>query len=281
MRPLILISNDDGYEAKGINCLIDMVRPLGDVLVCAPDGPRSGMACAFSATEPLMLTLRRKEDGVEVWSCNGTPVDCVKMALSELCPRKPDLVIGGINHGDNGSVNTHYSGTMGVTIEGCLKYIPSVAYSLCDHRADADFEPLRPYIIKMTERVLKEGLPQGVCLNVNFPIAPDQPTPVPSQREGGLKSVFTPLPSGSAEDGLFKGVRICRMAKGTWYNETMKYHHPRGYDYWWMVGHYRNDEPEAEDTDNWALSHGYVAITPTRVDVTAYEAMDMLNSWQL
>lgn len=251
-RPLILLANDDGYEAKGINCLIEMIRDYGDVLVCAPEGPRSGMACAFSATTPLMLTLRRKEPGVEVWSCNGTPVDCVKMALAELCPRKPDMVIGGINHGDNGSVNTHYSGTMGVTMEGCMKYIPSVAFSLCDHRADADFRPLEPLVRQITQRVLSEGLPQGVCLNVNFPLVSE-----------------------------YKGVRVCRMAKGTWANEVSKCHHPRGYDYWWMVGHYRNDEPEAEDTDNWALNHGYVAITPTRVDVTAYEAMETLKNWNL
>ena len=251
-RPLILLANDDGYEAKGINCLIEMIRDYGDVLVCAPEGPRSGMACAFSATTPLMLTLRRKEPGVEVWSCNGTPVDCVKMALAELCPRKPDMVIGGINHGDNGSVNTHYSGTMGVTMEGCMKYIPSVAFSLCDHRADADFRPLEPLVRQITQRVLSEGLPQGVCLNVNFPLVSE-----------------------------YKGVRVCRMAKGTWANEVSKCHHPRGYDYWWMVGHYRNDEPEAEDTDNWALNHGYVAITPTRVDVTAYEAMETIKSWNL
>ena len=143
---MILISNDDGWEAKGINRLIDMVRDLGDVLVCAPHGARSGMSCAFSATTPLRLTLRRQEPGVEVWSCNGTPTDCVKLALAELCERKPDLVLGGINHGDNASVNTHYSGTMGVVMEGCMKYIPSVAYSLCDHDEDADFEPLRPYV---------------------------------------------------------------------------------------------------------------------------------------
>ena len=117
MRPLILISNDDGYEAKGINELIDMVRDMGDVLVCAPDEARSGMACAFTATAPLTLTQRRKEPGVEVWSCSGTPTDCVKMALAELCPRKPDVVLGGINHGDNASVNMHYSGTMGVVME--------------------------------------------------------------------------------------------------------------------------------------------------------------------
>ena len=257
MRPLILISNDDGYEAKGINSLIEMVRPLADIIVCAPEGARSGMACAFSATEPLTLTKRREERGetgsVEVWSCSGTPVDCVKMALHELCPRKPDLILGGINHGDNGSVNTHYSGTMGVVMEGCMKYISSVAFSLCDHRADADFSPLAPYVRQITERVLCEGLPKGVCLNVNFPVI-DKPQ-------------------------TYKGVRICRMAFGTWGNELRKCSHPRGYDYWWMVGSYTNDEPEADDTDNWALQHGYVAITPTRIDVTAYEAMDLLRQW--
>ena len=252
-KPLILISNDDGYQAKGINELIRMVRDYGDVLVCAPDGPRSGQACAFSATTPLTLTLKHQEDGVQIWACNGSPVDCVKMALAELCPRKPDLVIGGINHGDNASVNTHYSGTMGVTLEGCMKYIPSLAFSLCDYRADADFTPLEPYIRKMTQQVLSEGLPQGVCLNVNFPVI----------------------------EGSYKGVRICRMSRGTWRNEVTRCHHPRGYDYWWMVGHYQNDEPEAVDTDRWALDHGYVAITPTRVDVTAYEAMDELKKFTI
>ena len=251
-RPLLLISNDDGYQAKGIQELVKMLSDYGDILVCAPDSARSGYACAFSCTTPLTLTLQEKRPGVEVWSCNGTPVDCVKMALAELCPRRPDMVIGGINHGDNGSVNTHYSGTMGVVLEGCMKYIPSVAFSLCDHRDDADFEPLRPLIRQVTERVLSDGLPQGVCLNVNFPLVE-----------------------------TFKGVRVCRMAKGTWGNEVTKCHHPRGYDYWWMVGTYTNDEPEAEDTDNWALNHGYVAITPTQIDVTAYSALDLINSWDL
>ena len=169
-RPLLLISNDDGYQAKGIRDLIKMISDLGDIMVCAPEDARSGYSCAFSATTPLQLKLREKRQGVEIWSCNGTPVDCVKMALAELVPRKPDMVIGGINHGDNASVNTHYSGTMGVTLEGCMKYIPSVAFSLCDYRQDADFEPMRPLIRQITERVLCEGLPLGVCLNVNFPL---------------------------------------------------------------------------------------------------------------
>ena len=253
-RPLLLISNDDGYLAKGINCLVEMLSDLGDIIVCAPEDARSGFSCAFSATAPLRLQCRAQRPGVEIWSCTGTPVDCVKMALAEIVPRTPDLVIGGINHGDNASVNAHYSGTMGVTLEGCMKYIPSVAFSLCDHREDADFEPLRPLIHEIIQRVLHEGLPLGVCLNVNFPLL---------------------------EESGYKGVRVCWMAKGTWGQEVTKCHHPRGYDYWWMVGSYTNDEPEAEDTDNWALTHGYVAITPTQIDITAYQAMDKIKSWGL
>ena len=251
-RPLILIANDDGYQAKGINTLVDMLRPLGDIVVCAPDGARSGYSCAFSAEIPLRLTLHRREEGLEVWSCNGTPVDCVKMALDNIVHRRPDLVVGGINHGDNSSVNSHYSGTMGIVLEGCMKYLPSVAFSLCNHRADADFAPMRQTVVRITERLLREGLPKGVCLNVNFPDAAD-----------------------------YKGVRVCRMAMGRWVTETEKCHHVRGYDYWWMAGEYVCDEPDAEDTDRWALSHGYVAITPTQIDVTHYGAMQMLKDWNL
>ena len=251
-RPLLLISNDDGYQAKGIRELVEMVSDLGDIIVCAPESARSGFSCAFSAMTPLKLQLREKRKGVEIWSCNGTPVDCVKMALAEIVPRTPNMVIGGINHGDNASVNVHYSGTMGVTLEGCMKYIPSVAYSLCDHRDDANFDPLRPLVRTITMRVLEEGLPMGVCLNVNFPLVPE-----------------------------YKGVRVCRMAKGTWGQEVVRCAHPRGYDYWWMVGKYTNDEPTATDTDNWALANGYVAITPTQTDVTAYTAIDNIKSWKL
>jgi 5'-nucleotidase len=252
-KPFILISNDDGYQAKGINSLVDMIRDMADILVCAPESGRSGMACAFSANDPLVLVPQRQEEGLEVWSCNGTPVDCVKLALEELCKeRRPQMVIGGINHGDNASVNAHYSGTMGVTLEGCMKYIPSLAFSLCTHDWFADFEPLRPYIRKIVRKVLDDGLPKGVCLNVNFPVV-DQ----------------------------FKGVRVCRMAPGTWDNEVVKCRHPRGYDYWWMVGRYTNDEPEAEDTDNWALRHGYIAITPTKIDITSYEMIEQMKNWDL
>jgi len=258
-KPLILIANDDGYQAKGINSLVDMLRPLADIVVCAPEGARSGFSCAFSAELPLRLTLHRQEEGLEVWSCNGTPVDCVKMALDNILDSKPDIVVGGINHGDNSSVNSHYSGTMGVVLEGAMKYIPSVAFSLCDHRAEADFEPLRPYIIDITRHVLENGLPQGTCLNVNFPLLDNE-----GREERG-------------EVRAYRGVRVCRMARGRWVDETNRCHHKRGYDYWWMVGNYVSDEPDADDTDRWALSHGYVAITPTTIDVTAYDAFSQLK----
>ena len=246
--PLILISNDDGYQAKGINCLVDMVCDLGDIIVCAPDGGRSGYACAFSAKDYLRLEQVSCEPGVEVWTCTGTPVDNLKIALNRVVPRTPDIVLAGINHGDNASVNTHYSGTMGVAMEGCMKYIPSIAFSLCDFSEDANFEPLRPYVRMLVKKILSEGLPKGVCLNVNFPLVEQ-----------------------------YKGIKVCRMAFGTWGKEVVKCRHPRGYDYYWMVGEYTNDEPEADDTDNWALTHGYIAITPTQMDVTNYPLLEKLK----
>lgn len=252
-RPLILISNDDGYHANGIKFLVSFLKEKADLIVCAPESARSGFSCAFSATTPLRLKRRHNMGEVEVWSCNGTPVDCVKLALSELCgDRKPDLILGGINHGDNSTVNNHYSGTMGVAMEGCMKYIPSVAFSSCDYDTEADYSYLRDDVCKIVDRVLTEGLPKGICLNVNFPARPP-----------------------------FKGVKVCRMTFGRWVNEVVKERHPRGYDYFWMLGHFHNDEPEAVDSDQWALNHGYIAITPTKMDVTAYEFMDHLNDWKL
>ncbi|MBM6991975.1 MAG: 5'/3'-nucleotidase SurE [Prevotella sp.] len=250
-RPFILISNDDGYHSPGIRQLVDIVKPLADVLVVAPESARSGFSCAFSATDYLRLKQRHNLGDTEVWSCSGTPVDCVKVALDQLCHgRRPDLILSGINHGDNSSVNNHYSGTMGVALEGCMKFIPSVAFSSCYYDENANLEPLRPYITHIVKKVLADGLPKGICLNVNFPAR-----------------------------GSFEGVRVCRMTMGRWINEIVKEHHPRGYDYYWVVGEYHNDEPDAEESDQWALNHGYVAVTPTRIDVTAYEYMDELRQY--
>ena len=252
-RPLILISNDDGYHSVGIRSLVDFVKDLADVIVCAPEAARSGFACAFSAATPLRLKRRHNMGEVEVWSCSGTPVDCVKLALDQLCSsRKPDLILGGINHGDNSTVNSHYSGTMGVAMEGCMKYIPSVAFSNCNYDEEASQEPLRHYIREIVNNVLAEKLPRGVCLNVNFP-----------------------------NTDKFLGVKVCRMTYGRWINEVVKCHHPRGYDYYWMTGEYANDEVGAEGTDQQALAEGYVAITPTTMDVTAYDFMASVEKWNL
>lgn len=250
-RPLILISNDDGYHSPGIHALVDMVSDLADVLVCAPEAARSGFSCAFSAVDYLRLKRRNDIGTAQVWSCSGTPVDCVKLALDQLCPnRRPDLILGGINHGDNSSVNNHYSGTMGIAMEGCMKYIPSVAFSSCYYNEDANLEPVRPYVVRLVKKVLAEGLPKGVCLNVNFP----------------------------AEES-FRGLKVCRMTYGRWVDEIVTARHPRGYDYYWVVGRYQNDEPENADTDQWALNHGYVAVTPTTMDVTAYEFLSKIKHW--
>lgn len=252
-RPLILISNDDGYHSPGIHALVDMVSDLADVLVCAPEAARSGFSCAFSAVDYLRLKRRNDIGTAQVWSCSGTPVDCVKLALDQLCPnRRPDLILGGINHGDNSSVNNHYSGTMGIAMEGCMKYIPSVAFSSCYYNEDANLEPVRPYVVRLVKKVLTEGLPKGVCLNVNFP----------------------------AEES-FRGFKVCRMTYGRWVDEIVTARHPRGYDYYWVVGRYQNDEPENTDTDQWALNHGYVAVTPTTMDVTAYEFLSKIKHWEV
>lgn len=251
-KPLILISNDDGYSAKGINELVRTLEGLGEIVVMAPDGPRSGASGAITSELPVRYYKVKEEKNLTVYKCTGTPVDCVKLALFELLPRCPDLVIGGINHGDNSAVNVHYSGTMGVVIEGCLKGVPAIGYSLCDHDADADFNPMLPYVRKITERVLEKGLPKGTCLNVNVPKA-----------------------------NALKGVRICRQTDASWGNEWCRGQHPKGGEYFWLTGKFTNNEPEAEASDRWALEHGYVAITPIQIDMTAYALIDELKNWDL
>ena len=251
-RPLLLLSNDDGYQAKGIRCLVEVLQPIADLIVFAPDGPRSGSSAALTSDRPIGVKCLADRPGLKLYGCSGTPTDCVKLALHAFVPRLPDMVIGGINHGDNSSVNVHYSGTMGVVIEGCLKGIPSVGFSLCNHDADADFTPTYPYIHRIVKEVLDKGLPKGTCLNVNFP-----------------------------DTSSLNGIRVCRKTVGVWTKEYVSFNHPRGNDYFWLTGSFQNDEPEAEDTDHWALDHGYVAITPTKIDVTDYEWMKQMDSWNL
>ena len=251
-KPLILLSNDDGVQAKGLCSLVEVLRPFGELFVMAPDGPRSGASCSITSLQPVRYRELLHEDGLTVCSCSGTPVDCVKMAFSvALKGRKPDLVVGGINHGKNSSVNVHYSGTMGVAFEGVQHGVPSMAFSSCNYSEDADFRPLYPYIRQITENVLTHGLPKGTCLNINFPDLTE-----------------------------FKGVRICRMAHDYWLNEYAECKHPHGDTYYWLTGDFKESDPNAEDTDSWALRNGYVAITPTLADVTDYALLKEMKNWE-
>ena len=247
-RPLILVSNDDGIMAKGLGALVKALRTLGEIVVMAPDSPRSGCSSALTVTQPVHYKLIRQEVGVTVYKCTGTPTDCIKLARNTVLDRKPDLIVGGINHGDNSATNVHYSGTMGVVIEGCLNGIPSIGFSLCDHDLGADFEATIPYVRSIAAMVLEKGLPSLTCLNVNFPNTQD-----------------------------IKGVKVCEQAKGHWTNEWEVCPRMNDTNYYWLTGNFSDIEPENEKSDRWALGNNYVAITPTTVDVTAYGYMDQLK----
>jgi 5'-nucleotidase len=250
MRPTILITNDDGLTAKGIKVLKECMLPLGDVVVVGPDGPRSGMSSAITVSLPTRLHKVHEEDGLKIYRCSGTPVDCVKLALNVLFKDKhPDLLVTGINHGTNSSISVVYSGTMGAAIEGCINKVPSIGFSLCNHQPDADFEHITQYVSAITQKVLENGLPQGVCLNVNMP------------------------------EGTPKGVKVCRQASGLWTEEFVRQLDPNGHPYFWLTGNFTNREPEAIDTDEWALANNYIAVVPTKIDMTAYDALEELKTW--
>ena len=138
-RPLILITNDDGSQAKGIHELADFLTPLGDIVVVAPDGPRSGQSSAITVTTPLRMKVVEEREGFHLIRTNGTPTDCIKLSMNILLDKAPDLIVSGINHGSNAGVSVVYSGTMGAVFEGVLLGIPSIGFSLCNHSANAHF----------------------------------------------------------------------------------------------------------------------------------------------
>lgn len=247
-RPLILVCNDDGVFAPGIKALIDVVKNLGDIIVVAPDSAQSGMGHAITISDTIKIDNMSKEAGFLKYSCSGTPVDCVKIAVNRLAPRRPDLVVSGINHGSNASINVIYSGTMSAAVEGAVVGIPSIGFSLCDYAYDADFEPAKPFIRKIVEDVLASGLPQGVCLNVNIP-----------------------------KTDAIKGVKVSRQARAYWDEELDERKDPRGGTYFWLTGVFRNHD-NAKDTDEYALSGGYISVVPTQFDLTAYAQLESLKN---
>jgi len=250
-RPLILITNDDGADAKGIEVLTELMTQIGDVVVVAPDGPRSAQSNALTVTHPIRFKLLEERDGLVRYSCTGTPTDCVKLALNEIFDKQPNLIVSGINHGSNSAINVIYSGTMGAVLEGCENGILSIGFSLCDYSLNADFSSFEPFILQITREALKNGLPHATCLNVNAPT------------------------------GKIVGVRVVRQCDGRWTKEFEKRTDPHGRAYFWLTGGFENHEPEAEDTDEWALEHGFVSVVPTKIDLTAYQAIEAVGKWKL
>ncbi len=253
-RPLFLVTNDDGVEAKGIKSLIEVVRPLGRVLVVAPADPHSGMSHAITVKVPLRIEKVLEEQDLLIYKCYGTPVDCVKMAFNHLMTDKPDLLVSGINHGSNASSSVFYSGTMGAVLEGCINEVPSIGFSLLNLDYDADFTAAKYYAGLIIATVMKKGIPVSVCLNVNIPNGP--------------------------QDSL-AGIRMCRQNRGYWKEEFDKRVDPMGRNYFWLTGNFYNTEPEATDTDEWALEHQYVSIVPQKIDLTCYDTLKSLHEWTL
>jgi 5'-nucleotidase len=241
-RPVILITNDDGVTAPGIQNLVEAVKHLGKIVVVAPDKPQSGMGHAITIGQPLRLHKLHTVDNVETWSCTGTPVDCVKLAVDKVLHRKPDICLSGINHGANHSINVIYSGTMSAAVEAAIESIPSVGFSLLDYRIDADFTGARNYVRIIVEKMLATKLDKHTVLNVNIPaVAPE----------------------------LLKGFKICKQAYAKYEEDFIERNDPHGRHYYWLTGEFVNFD-KGKDTDVWALANNYVSVVPVQFDLTNY-----------
>ncbi|MCD0473434.1 5'/3'-nucleotidase SurE [Flavobacterium sp. EDS] len=252
-KPLILVTNDDGVSAPGIRALISVMSQIGEVVVVAPDKPQSAMGHAITINSTLYLNKLSKDgDSITEYSCSGTPVDCVKLAVNEILKRKPDLCVSGVNHGSNSSINVIYSGTMSAAVEAGIEGIPAIGFSLLDYDWNADFESIKSFIKKITLETLENKLPEGVVLNVNFP---------------------------KLKENEIKGIKICRQAKAQWVEKFDKRKTPSGKDYYWLSGEFVNQD-KGEDTDEWALENGYVSVVPVQFDLTAHHTMQQINNWK-
>lgn len=252
--PVILVTNDDGISAPGIRNLVEAVRGLGKVVVVAPDKPQSGMGHAITIGNPLRLTpMHHIFDGVEAWSCSGTPVDCVKLAVDKVLRRKPDLCLSGINHGANHSINVIYSGTMSAAVEAAIESIPSIGFSLLDYSAEADFTAARKYVRIIVDQVLTHPMDKHLILNVNFPAVPPD---------------------------LIKGIRVARQAYAKYEEDFVERNDPNSRKYYWLTGKFVNFD-RGRDTDVWALEHNYVSVVPVQFDMTNYVLKSKLEkTWK-
>ncbi len=248
-KKLILITNDDGFEAPGYRKLIELMRPLGEVIAVSSVEPMSAMSHAVTMKVPLRTRKVREEEGLTEYVTNGTPVDNVKMGKHLFLDRFPDLVVSGINHGSNAAINVIYSGTVAAALEAAIDHIPAIGFSVSEYGRDIDMSHVDKYLLKITQKVLREGLPSGIALNVNFP-----------------KNTGEPL----------KGIKVVRQAKATWQETYEERVDPYGQKYYWMGGVFLDGDGRP-DTDEKAMAENFVAVVPVKIDFTAYEMMNKLN----
>jgi 5'-nucleotidase len=253
-EPVILVTNDDGITAPGIQNLVEAVKDLGKVVIVAPDKAQSGMGHAITIGVPLRLHKVNLFGDIEAWQCTGTPVDCVKLAVDKILHHKPDICLSGINHGANHSINVIYSGTMSAAVEAAIESIPSVGFSLLDYSIDADFTAARHYARLIVKQMLQTDNEKHTVLNVNFPIAKPEE---------------------------IKGVKICRQAYAKYEEDFLERIDPHGRKYYWLTGEFVNFD-EGTDTDVWALANNYVSVVPVQFDLTHYKLKERLEKdWNI
>jgi len=238
-KPLILVVNDDGIESQGISFLSSVIREIGDVFVVAPHLNRSGASHSMTLNQPIYLEKinERKNEFI----CSGTPVDCVKIAMKKILPRKPDLCISGINHGSNHSINGLYSGTLHGAMEATIHGVSSLAFSHLSYSDTINFQPFGSIIKKMTHSVLEHHLPQGVTLNVNFP---------------------------NINFNQIKGLKICQQGKGCWSEEFKYVKKNKSKTFYSISGEFKSDFNDKK-SDSWALKNNFISIVPVTIDSTS------------
>jgi len=250
--PLILVTNDDGIHSEGLWALAESVRGLGDVVVVAPDREQSAVSHALTLHRPLRIE-RVGQPGEERYTVDGTPTDCVNLALNGIVQRRPSLLVSGINKGANLGDDVTYSGTVSAAMEGTLLGVPSIAVSLIG-RPTFDFTAAAAFVPGLAREVLTRGLPADTLLNVNVP-----------QLGGGAE----PL-----------GVAMTRMGKRRYGDAIVEKVDPRGRKYYWIGGE-ELTFVEDEGTDFHAVSRGLISVTPIHLDLTNYRSFDELRKLQL
>lgn len=247
----ILITNDDGIDAPGIIALTNAVKDLGEIIVVAPENQKSAVSHSLTISRPLRFWKHGNDPTVSKYAVNGTPTDCVKLALSTILDKKPDLVLSGINHGQNTSVNILYSGTLAAATEGMLAGIPSIAFSHSSFDYKTDFSSAGEIAKQISQKILTTGLPNGTLLNVNIP-------------DRYLKEL--------------SGINITRTSDSYWDDCYEKRTDPFGRDYYWFAGKYVSNNL-GNNTDEYALNHGFVSITPLHFKMTNDLFIDELTNY--